>query len=272
MATYQAGGPTMPTEALLTGVAALSPDNVWVTGELSQSNNPTFVSALSGSLIEHWNGSTWSLVPVPGAAQLGLTALTALSASDIWAVGQSVDSSGDSQPAALHWDGHSWSAVSIPGVSGGDVLYAVSGSSASDIWAAGKRVDPSGTKYAPLAEHWNGRAWSVVAPQEPPSTGPNNEFDGVAAISPSDAWAVGSYWGTRAGQLAKRLYLLEHWNGQKWSIVGTPQTADPDGLRSVAATSAANVWIAGSQQLPATTAPAYFADDPYNLHTGCSRG
>jgi hypothetical protein len=37
-------------------------------------------------LIEHWDGSTWSIVP--GAAVSGhLYSITALSASNIWAVG-----------------------------------------------------------------------------------------------------------------------------------------------------------------------------------------
>src|SRR5687767_6531273 len=69
-----------------------------------------------------------------------------------------------------------------------NVLNAVSGTSANDVWAVGVSHDgtpPSRT----LIEHWDGAQWSIV-----PSPSPDNQLNelrGVAAISATDAWAVG---------------------------------------------------------------------------------
>ena len=55
-----------------------------------------------------------------------------------------------------------------------------------------------------VIEHWNGRAWTLVPS---PAFG---VLTGVAAASPSSAWAVGSW---SAGPTA----IIEHWNGTAWT-------------------------------------------------------
>ena len=67
-----------------------------------------------------------------------------------------------------------------------------------------------------LIERWNGAAWKQV-----PSPGPAGSLlSGVAAMSATNAWAVG-YTGTSSG--AKTLIL--RWNGTAWKQVPSPSPA-----------------------------------------------
>ncbi|HLJ35922.1 MAG TPA: hypothetical protein VKU38_19850, partial [Ktedonobacteraceae bacterium] len=71
-----------------------------------------------------------------------------------------------------------------------------------------------GTKsiYQPLIEHWDGSSWKVVAS---PTFEHGGQFDGIAATSANDIWAVG--YGSK-----QLLTLIEHWNGSTWTIVKSP--------------------------------------------------
>ena len=71
-----------------------------------------------------------------------------------------------------------------------------------------------------------------------------DNLSAVAAVSASDAWAVGVWHdGIGAEQT-----LIEHWNGSQWRIVGSP---DPAGgladneLNAVAVTSGSSAWAVG---------------------------
>jgi hypothetical protein len=73
------------------------------------------------------------------------------------------------------------------------------------------------------------------------SAGITGEFNGVAAVSPGEAWAVG-YSGV-LDQDAKTLIM--RWNGKKWSAVTDPKPLSGV-LWAVTATSADNAWAVGS--------------------------
>ncbi len=66
-----------------------------------------------------------------------------------------------------------------------------------------------------------------------------NELDSIAALSASDAWAVG--WASGRGASP----LIEHWNGRAWSVVPAPGRGDKSFLNSVTAHSAEDVWAVG---------------------------
>jgi hypothetical protein len=76
-----------------------------------------------------------------------------------------------------------------------------------------------------------------------PDVGTNtNILYGVAAISPKDVWAVGSYASGHRG-----LTLVEHWNGKHWNVVASPNVGSGSNtLLGVAALSAQNVWAVGN--------------------------
>jgi hypothetical protein len=70
-----------------------------------------------------------------------------------------------------------------------------------------------------------------------------NELYGSAALSPSSAWAVGSWYDAN---LAAPRTLVERWNGTAWSTVTSPNsTRYYNELRDVDATSATSAWAVG---------------------------
>jgi erythromycin esterase-like protein len=186
-------------------VKAASANDVWAVGQFSAA------SGFRQTLTEHWNGKNWSVVPSPnvGTHDNILHGVTAVSANDVWAVGDFLDSNSNSQALIEHWNGTTWSVVPSS-VSGSSVLNDVKAVSANNVWAVGA-VAPSHT----LTEHWNGTTWSVV-PSPSPGTN-NNALNGVTIISAHNIWAVGFALNNGFTQT-----LIEHWNGKKWSVVASP--------------------------------------------------
>jgi hypothetical protein len=163
----------------LFGVVALSRTDAWAVGQL-ESQHPAPV-------IEHWDGAAWTIHSSPPTPFYGnLQGISAVSASDIWAVGfQGVVST-----LAEHWDGTNWSVVATPSAPGGNSsLSSVAAISTKDVWAVGL-VITGGSQKTTLAEHWDGQQWSTVST---PSPGPlANVLAGVAGTSGGPLWATGS--------------------------------------------------------------------------------
>src|SRR5262249_58571834 len=88
-------------------VGALSPTNVWIVGAVFVFfNHRTHRKAA----IEHWDGTSWSIVPSPDATKSPgldsfLRGIVAISANDIWAVGDANASGGGSVTLTEPWDG-----------------------------------------------------------------------------------------------------------------------------------------------------------------------
>ena len=64
-------------------------------------------TALHQTLVEHWNGSAWSVVPSPnvgGSYDNALYGVAAVSANDVWAVGHDGDPI-TGQTLVEHWNG-----------------------------------------------------------------------------------------------------------------------------------------------------------------------
>ncbi len=215
------------TNNVLSGIAAISVNNVWAVGSYSNGNG-------GFTLVEHWNGTQWKVVASPNVNGNGsLSGVAAIAANNIWAVGSYINASNIGQTLIEHWNGSAWSIVSSPNAgSQGDGLGAIAAVSSTDIWAVGSFSGNTG--YQSLFEHWNGSSWSI---KSSPNAGP---IASVAALASNDIWAVGST--TNNGIQT----LVEHWNGSAWSIVPSsgPATAI-NTLNAVAAISANNVWAAG---------------------------
>lgn len=204
----------------LSSVAAVSPQDIWAVGYSS--------AAYDQALVEHWNGTQWSIVVAPDPAQeVRLFGVTAISANDVWAVGNYASQS-DSGSLIEHWDGSSWSVVPNPAKG---VLLSISAHTATDIWAAG-------FFFGTLIEHWDGKQWSIVSS---PNPGIDNFINGITAHSSTDVWAVGySYDGQTTTT------LTEHWDGTSWSVVKSPNPAKySDVLFGVTIVSANDVWAVG---------------------------
>src|SRR6266700_38365 len=173
------GGPTPPSPGTayneFKGVTVLSPCDAWAVGFDQNSGG------LDQTLIEHWDGAAWTVVPSPNVAghDSVLNAVRARSATDIWAVGESFAAS--DQTLILHWDGQAWAQVASPDPGTRAALDAVRTVSAADAWAVG--FFDNGTSTQPLILHWNGRKWAQIASPHPGTFG----VYGVAASSASNA-------------------------------------------------------------------------------------
>jgi hypothetical protein len=175
--------------------------------------------------------------PSPGTLNR-LQGVQALSPTDAWAAGfycKSCTQFGvTDRTLILHWNGTSWAKVRSPNPGASNDLSGISADSAADAWAVGSVCTPGCTSEVPLLLHWNGTAWSKVS-------GPVLSFggvlNGVSALAPDDAWAVGF---TGNGQT-----LILHWNGTVWAKVPSPNPADTT-LWGVSADSATDAWAVGT--------------------------
>jgi hypothetical protein len=212
----------------LYGVTAVSANDVWAVGFDANS------VGIAQTLIEHWDGSSWSVVtsPNPGSGGNELFSVAAVSARNVWAVGFDVNSTGEQTTLIEHWNGARWRVVPSPSSNSVEVLSAVAAVSANDVWAVG--TSNIGTQA--LIEHWNGSSWQIV-----PNPGSGGELRGVAAVSGSDVWAVGDSSNGSSVQA-----LVEHWNGTSWQVVNNPQAGTSSIFSAVAAVSATDVWAVGS--------------------------
>jgi hypothetical protein len=263
-------------EAALNGVAAVSSKDVWAVGLAYAAGS------LTDTLIEHWNGTSWSIVPSPNVVDGGniLSGVAAVSATDVWAVGSSrvLGSSGsESQTLIEHWNGSGWSIVPSPNQAQSfSILHAVTGISSNDVWAVGSataaKVAPGTGHPEPwgsattLIEHWNGAQWSVVpsANKDLPSSSFNvsNTLYAVSAVSAGDIWAVGTAVGPNSLDT-----LVEQWNGSGWRLVPSPSfpsvqadVSPGSGVYGVTAISPYNIWAVGA------TATAEYTDKNLVMH------
>jgi hypothetical protein len=185
---------------------------------------------------------TWQLVPtpsVPGVGQ-GLYGVTAISASDAWAVGDVYNQAlGDQQTLTQHWDGVRWQTVPSPSVRNAyNHLTGVSGISSNDVWAVGYTIDDRTYAWQTLILHWNGTSWSIVRGARLRTS--YNALTRVWAVASDNVWAVG-YNGTDI----KFHTLAEHWDGLSWKAIPTPAPGTYDALYGIAGTSANDLWAAG---------------------------
>jgi hypothetical protein len=219
---------------VLTAVAAVSPANVWAVGSISGAQ----------TLIEHWDGSSWTVqqTGTPGGGTASLSAVTATSATDVWAVGRI--GGADGQPLIEHYDGHAWTVVPAGSLPAGNIdgfLSGVTATSPADAWAVGTTMTGNFVKQT-LIERWNGSQWTVVPGANPGSAIAANQLTGVVALTPSNAWAVGSTTGTGTSSQA----LIEHWNGGAWTQATIPVIGAGSRLDGVAASSDRNIWAVGT--------------------------
>jgi hypothetical protein len=175
------------------------------------------------SLAETWNGSAWSVqhtrVPT-GAQESVLDAVSCPTATSCTAVGDYATATG-TLTLAMSWNGSKWLIRSTPNpaASFASVLNAVSCPSAGDCTAVGGTSN--GAQSVPLAEGWNGSAWTPQAAPYP--TGASNAgLLGLSCRSGHNCTAVGTYDNANG---TGTLTLAEAWNGTRWAVQATPNPA-----------------------------------------------
>ena len=171
------------------------------------------------TLIESWNGTTWSIVPSPsnGPAQNILYGVSCHRASSCQAVGY-YQNSVTTQTLIESWNGTTWSIVPSPNNgTAGNFLLSVSCRSANSCQAVGQYADASVGQYQTLVESWDGTTWSIAPSPNNGTAG--NDLLGVSCQSANSCQAVGLYFVTSLGHYRT---LVESWDGTTWSIVPSP--------------------------------------------------
>jgi hypothetical protein len=211
--------PYATSGAPITAIWSRAANDVWAFAMYS--SVPFLGSPDASPTAIHWNGSSWSVVPMPGHREVqGFMAVVGVSASEAWGVGQ--------WGTWNHFDGTAWEQL-LP-LSVEDTTHpfgsitAISGSGADNIWAVGSR-----------AARFDGQTWEATP--FPGREKPTDELKGMPPLnsvwtaSPTHAWAVG--WPD----------VLHRWTGSQW-------VAEPIGnmaydLRDLSGTSATDVWAVG---------------------------
>ena len=233
--------------AALNGVLAFASDNVYAVGYHPASNGAV------KTLIEHWDGTSWKVMPSPNATQTGnfLWGLSATSPTDIWAVGDKVVPNIPVNTLVEHFDGTKWSVVPSPNPIGGgalsaNVLSSVQAVSPTDVTAVGFIRDSAAQRTLTLIEHWDGIKWKVVpSPNQGQAAGDLNILTGVTEVSATDLYAAGYFENASTG--GQHRTLVQHFDGVSWKIIPSPAPALAQQLHGVfAQPGSSNVWTVGA--------------------------
>jgi len=215
----------------LAGVAATSARNAWAVGHAGSAAHPR-------TLILRWQGRAWHKVSGTGLGASGsLAGIAATSARNAWAVGYA-GSAAHPRTLILRWQGRAWHKVSGTGLGASGSLAGIAATSARNAWAVGNTgsaADSVGYGGKALILRWTGSAWHSVRCPRP---GIGSVLYAVTAVSPSSAWAVGSYV-TKAEPFG--LPYIARWNGRTWKQVFFQFGF----LSGVTATSVRDAWAVG---------------------------
>ena len=241
----------------LRGITALSATDAWAVGSSFDA-----AEGRTHPLTEHWDGATWTVVQSPPVGASGeLSSVDGITPTTAWAVGSFTTSSrvGDIPHALVQrWDGTAWGIVETAAPDVGryvstvakDVLALTQG----DAWAVGYWSSVPDGPPSPLIEHWDGRVWEVIAG---PELGSWSELYAVSGTGPDDVWAVGDTE-VRVGDAVVERALIEHWDGEAWTVVKTPPVTRrhplyPFLLEDVVALSPRDAWAVGNVAQPKRT-------------------
>jgi hypothetical protein len=222
----------------LTSVAEASATSAWAVGY-----TPT---APTESVVQHYDGTGWSVVAAPSLDGSLLAGVAAVGTTSTWAVGRTFTGT-RTRTFVEHGTPKGWKVVRSPSLDKSDGLTAVSGTGPDDVWAVGRRS--IGKKVAALIEHYDGAAWTV---SDTSLLAGQISLTGVHAIAPNDAWAVGS----DALNKNRTTTYAAHWDGTAWTTVPTPNASHLlDVFAGISGSASDDVWAVGDtlQSLSPTT-------------------
>ncbi|HEV2361100.1 MAG TPA: hypothetical protein VGS21_05315 [Acidimicrobiales bacterium] len=207
-ATWSAQAPALPAGAssfTLEGVTCAAVNSCIAVGY-------GVVSTHDYTLVETWNGTSWSIQSSPdvaGAAEDILSSVSCESATSCLAVGASVGPTPPWQTLAETWNGSTWTISPTPDMGTGQNTLSSVSCVPAYCSAVGSYYAPGGSSASTLDEAWSSGTWSVVAT---PNGSGSSTLSGVACASTTFCEAVGF-----EGEA-----LIETWNGSTWSIAASP--------------------------------------------------
>lgn len=172
MKWQQVTGATLSTgkNASFSGISANSATDIWAVGSIDRTKPYTH------ELIEHWDGTSWQLIPPPDEKiphysinGTSLNSVVAVSATDVWAVGSwdltGSDANGNGSSMIEHWNGQKWNYILMSRLdSRSDELVSIKALSPTNIWAVGTFVNPNTRLGDIYLQHWDGKEWDPRIP------------------------------------------------------------------------------------------------------------
>ena len=129
---------------LITGLTAVSPDDVWVFG--------TTATGIHEAGTWHFDGRSWSRAA--GAAG-SIYRASAASRRDIWAIAASPRAD-----SILRYDGATWRPVRTGHVLAGVALHDILATSDRSVWVVGDEISKGAVGL--VLAHWNGARWTRI--------------------------------------------------------------------------------------------------------------
>lgn len=225
----------------LTAVAPVSGSDVWAVGQDS-ADSP---GSTGGAVVLRRTNSGWRSVPgLDYGATAGLFDVTAVSATNVWAVGTTGD-----QGLVLHWNGHAWARIYVPvHVASGYQLSwnKVIAFSGTNMWLSGwegTNYDEGPNASEEVLAHFTGKSWRIFSSYAKTLPGGADGFAvDTYALGPSELFTVGLEDEYGLGGT----YFLE-WNGTKWQRLPIRHIPDIGGnLGGLGGTAGTGLWLGGS--------------------------
>jgi hypothetical protein len=176
-----------------------------------------------------------------------ITAISAASANNAWALVDGQPSRGSPDDLALHWNGTRWTPTKLaaPAATGSSASFSgVYDAGRGDAWVVGT-VNLTTGHTRTLIERWNGTAWTIV-PSPDPAGGAfgNDELTAVSGSGPGNIWAIGDdFEGVDGGVIQ---ILLAHFNGTRWTAAPTPSDGHVQFGKAIDVASPTDAWAVGT--------------------------
>jgi hypothetical protein len=234
----------------LAAVSAASMNDAWAVGAYV----PPGGSVLT-TLAHHFDGIRWTAYPLPnvGVQQNALLGVSMPSAGLAWAVGYYENGKFEQRTLIEHFDGTVWSVIPSPSPGARhNIFYGVAAVTDYDVWAVGAEQDSHGLWHT-LTEHWDGSEWSVVKAIDAGVSG--NQLYAVKALAANDVYAVGQ----QAGAGFPSQALIEHWDGERWSVIPSPDDASASALPLGVTATHSSLTVVGQQETDSVPYTTYVA-------------
>ena len=225
-------------------------NELWAVGQFTSDST-------TKTLTEHYDGSSWNIVPSPNLGTFSnLLSVSADASGGVWAAGSHADGQA---PESLieHYDGMQWNVMAsfdVGGASDSNPLNGVVALSPTDVWAVGTSMALDGNSAYTHIEHYDGTRWTFVQSPNPGLS----VLNGVVAISANDVWAVGNYEHVDADYTHT---LVEHFDGTGWTVVPTPYidkaSASFSGVTLIPNTT--ELWAVGTMNDAVAKKPATYS-------------
>jgi sugar lactone lactonase YvrE len=230
----------------LYSVSCGSSSDCWSVGKSAH----TVIEELEGkkpaALLEHWNGSAWSLSSLT-EAPAQLKRVSCGSASSCVAV------TGQAGLAVQRWNGTTWASQTLatPPSGSGSTIKGISCGASGTCTAVGSYT--SSGHSAPLVERWNGSSWSVQAAVDPVGVIEETISSSLEAVSCTSSACTAV--GTRTSS-HETSPLLESWEGAEWALqpVSAPSEVRTANLVGVSCAGEFECATVGSDTSSATQA------------------